>query len=383
MAKRRTFGSTRRLPSGRWQARYQLVDGSSIPGPSTFETRELADRWLATQHSERGAGTWVDPRDGLVTLDACAELWAEARTGRPSTVVRDRGYVERYLRAGRLADLGLGKITPALIRGWVADLDRDGLAPATIVKAGQLLGAILDQAVADRCIPSNPARLVSWPKVEQAELRVLTGPEIDGLVEAIDARYRLLVRLGLTAGLRIGEMCALRAGDVDPLRRTVRVERTLVEVEGMLVENPPKTRAGLRTVPIGADLADDLAVYLAGAHRDDLVWEAPKGDGPIRLASWRTRFWRPATETAGLAGFRVHDMRHTAVSAWIRGGVDPTTVARWAGHASVVSVFARYGHAIPRPDDSATFDRVAAMLDAERKAQAKVVGIDDGRRRQR
>ena len=54
---RRSFGTTRRLPSGRWQARYATKDGERITAPDTFRTKADANRWLATIEADMARGT--------------------------------------------------------------------------------------------------------------------------------------------------------------------------------------------------------------------------------------------------------------------------------------------------------------------------------------
>lgn len=365
------FGNIRQLPSGRFQARYDDPAAGTVTAPRTFDTWEAADLWLAGERVAHAGGTWVDPTAGRLPLRTYVETWQGGLVGRrASTSARDAGYVERYIVA-ELGDRELGAVTAADVRQWVRRLTDRGLAPATVGKAGQLLGAVYDQAVADRLVPANPTSTVRWPKVERHELDVLTPAEIDALADAIDQRFRAVVLLGCWAGLRIGEIVGLRVGDVDVLRRTVTVNRTVVEVSGELHVHAPKTRAGRRAVPIPASIADELGVLLDGKHRDDLVVEAPKG-GYVRLASWRSRYWHDAVEAIGREGFRIHDMRHTAVSLWISTGADAKKVAAWAGHASVVSVFDRYGHLFP-----ADADTTMSALDALRSAQpaGKVVAL--------
>ena len=76
------------------------------------------------------------------------------------------------------------------------------------------------------------------------------------------------------------------------------------------------------------------------------VSPAPEG-GPLRASAFRRRVWRPATEAAGVAPLRPHDMRHTAVTFSIADGADAKEVATWAGHSSVATVYDRYGHLLP------------------------------------
>ena len=63
---RRSFGSVRRLPSGRWQARYRDVAGKSHTAPETFATRPEATRFLAQVETDLARGEWTDPRAGRV-----------------------------------------------------------------------------------------------------------------------------------------------------------------------------------------------------------------------------------------------------------------------------------------------------------------------------
>ncbi len=157
------------------------------------------------------------------------------------------------------------------------------------------------------------------------------------------------------AGLRAGELFGLRAARVDLLRRRLEIAEIVVEVRGTLTFGPPKTRAGRRSVPIPAFVADTLNEHLieAGVGPDGHVFRAPRG-GPVRLAQWRRRFWLPALPQADLAPMRVHDLRHTAVALWIAAGATPTEIAARAGHTSVVTVLDRYGHLLPGSEDKVT-----------------------------
>jgi Phage integrase family len=83
------------------------------------------------------------------------------------------------------------------------------------------------------------------------------------------------------------------------------------------------------------------------------------------VTAFRARVWRPATRTAGLAGLRIHDLRHTAVALWIAAGANPKEVAARAGHASVSFTLDRYGHLYPEAD-TALRDRLEVLCGAAR-----------------
>ncbi len=337
----------RRFANGSWEARYRAPDGRERS--RRFATRREAQEYLQRVGTERQRGEWRDPSHGRVLLaDWVAEWRATTVNLRPSSRARD----EAYLRTHVLPAFGttpLGRITQLDVRAWVAELAATGLAPATVHKAYQTLSKILRSAVDGGLIAQSPCRSVALPKVDVQEMRFLTPPEITALAEAMAPHYRALVLFDAYCGLRLGELAGLRRGRVDLLRRRVRVVETAMEVRGQLVFNPPKTRAGNRTVPVPAMVAEVMGGHLSefsGPGTDGLVFPGADG-GVLRANGWRARHWRPAVKAAGVEPLRPHDLRHTAVSLWIAAGASPKQVATWAGHTSVALVLDRYGHLFP------------------------------------
>lgn len=350
---RSNFGHVRQRDNGRWQARHQTADGRQHS--ATFDSYDDAHSWLRLEAIALGDRSWIDRRDGRISFADWSHHWREAGTRglRPSTVQRDLEYLERYLLPA-FGDYELGDLEAATVDRFVGDMSAR-LAPATVHKAAQILSKILDEAVRARRIPTNPAAGVRLPKVEREEMRFLTPAEVRKLADTMVDQYRAAVYLGAYAGLRAGEMFGLRVGRLNGA--VVEVGEIVTEVAGRQIFGPPKTRAGRRRVQLPGKVADMLAEHVVGKPADAHVFEAPLG-GPVRLASWRSRYWRPATAAAGLDGLRVHDLRHTAVALWIAAGASPLEVARRAGHSSVSVVLDRYGHLLP-----GTEDKLAASLD--------------------
>ena len=116
MASKRRFGRVRRLPSGRWQARYKGPEGIDRPAPRTFAFKTDAERWLALMEAEIVRGDWIDPDAGRVTFGKYAETWIEERPGlRAKTVELYRYLLRRHL-APTFGPLALADISEQRVR---------------------------------------------------------------------------------------------------------------------------------------------------------------------------------------------------------------------------------------------------------------------------
>ncbi len=297
---------------------------------------------------------------------------------RPST---QRIY-DANIRNHILPELGaveLGKLTPSMLRGWLAGLAvkvgrRGTLAPGSVAQAYRTLNRLLEAAVENELLGRNPLRSVKPPRVEAEPMRFLSHDEVAALAAAIDPRYRALVLLAAYSGLRAGELAALRRKHVDLLHRTVTVVEQVQRIGGSFVVLPPKSAAGRRSVAIPTLVADALQDHLAnfGEPRPEgLVFPAP-GGGFLRPENFRNRSWLPAVRAAGVAPLRLHDLRHTCASLAIAAGADVKVLQRMLGHASAALTLDRYGHLMPGQERSVA-DRLDAM--ARRATPAPVTRV--------
>src|SRR6185312_11796554 len=152
MAKRSGFGNVRRLPSGRWQARYTDQAGISRSAPFTFHTKQDAVAWLSTVRADLIRGQWLPP-DADTTLRQYAAVWLEHRTLKPRTVEHYRMLLDRHILPA-LGEYPMRKLSPAIVRQWHARtlVDR----PALRAHSYALLRTICTTAVSDDLIVANP-----------------------------------------------------------------------------------------------------------------------------------------------------------------------------------------------------------------------------------
>jgi integrase len=337
MAGRRRFGRVRRLPSGRWQARYPGPDGVDRPAPETFATKTDANVWLTMKEAEIRTGDWLDPAAGAVLFGEYAASWVAERPNlRPKTVQLYEGLVRLHL-VPLLGPLAVADIREGTVRRWRRSLLDSGVGSVTVSKAYRLLKSILNTAVDDGLIRRNPCRIDGAGQEHSPERPVLTIAQVVALADAFtDRRYRLLVLLAVFCSLRWGELAALPRYCVDTEAGIISVRFSVVELaRGPLVTGPPKSAAGKRDVTIPALLLPDVAAHLEDFTAADpraLVFTGPKG-AQLRRSNF-TRAWSRATAAAGLSGFHFHDLRHTGNALAGEEGASLRELMERMGHSS-------------------------------------------------
>jgi integrase len=392
---RRRFGNVRRLPSGRYQARYVGPDGIERKAPNTFGTERQAAKWLTVVESEVIKGDWTAPETGEVQLGAYGRKWIAERKLQPRTRENYEDLFRLHIRP-HLGGLGLGALTPQTIRTWRQRLLDGGTPEPQAVKAYSLLRAILNTAVKeDELIRQNPCRIPGYDRYHTPERPVATVGQVLALAERMPIRFSALVIVAAFSGLRWGELAALRRCDVDLAAGTVRVPRKLAALRTGLEIGPPKSEAGNRTVTLPAAARSVLAVHLTehvGEGTEALVFTGEKG-AALRVSSFRQATgWTEALRAAGMpAGFHFHDLRHTGNNLAAATGASTRDLMHRMGHASMRAALI-YQHAnserdreiadgmdrrIAKQAKRATKDQAAKDTPARDRAAAKRKPVKD------
>lgn len=195
---------------------------------------------------------------------------------------------------------------------------------------------------------------------------MLRAPEGFGRIDAEVEDDRALWAMAMYAGLRMGELRALQWDDVDLEAGVIRVTRSWDPVAGPVA---PKSRAGVRVVPIASDLRRELiALRLRRPDTSGLVFgrSAVQPFEPKSITSRAKRVW----ERAGLEPIGPHECRHTFASLMIAAGVNTKALSTYMGHASITITLDRYGHLMPGNEVEAAHQLDTYLRTAVRAVEA-------------
>ncbi len=350
----------------RGATKWRAAEGPAPDGYLTPKAAEARLRELLTTVPTKP----TPPRPPQRTFgEACAE-WLRYiehdRARRPSTVGDYRNTVRRYLLPA------FGEGTP--VRGITTDhidayrkqlLEEGQLSRRTVQKILVLLHGIMKRAKRRKWIPSNPAEDAERITLKRSgDFNVLSPTEVEAVARAArDGQDGAVFLTAAFSGLRLGELRALRWGDVDFVGERILVRKGVTRWQ----EGMPKS-GRVRSVPLVAQVAralDGLSRREWFAGPSDLVFCNEVG-GFIDDGRLRARFYA-ALRDAGLGHLRekkdrvvFHDLRHTFGTLAVRA-FPLTDVKAFMGHESIDTTMI-YVHHIPQTDAAA---RLSALLSAD------------------
>lgn len=347
----------------KWEVRFRGPDHRTTRKRG-FTTKKDAQRWADHLGVSLSAGGYVATSAGRANVARLGAEWLQRQAHLKPSSARVVGSAWRTHVKPKWGEVQVGKIRRSQVQSWVAELSsRRG--PVTVTRAFGVLAAILDDAVADQLIATNPARGVKLPKRKRAEQVYLTAPQLHALADHAKDRRALVLLLGF-GGLRFAEAAALRVRHLDLLRRRIHIRENAVTVGGRVEVGTPKNHAA-RTVAITRLVAQELSQQCVGKGRDDLVFPSARG-GYMLLPSNTKSWWSGAIDRAQRddpefprAG--VHMLRHTAASLMISAGATVKAIQTQLGHQSATLTLDRYGHLFP--------DDLGDLVDALERSASK------------
>ena len=297
------------------------------------------------------------------------ETLASAEDLRESTRYHYLGMARKHI-APAIGHLALAEVDGPALRAFFVSMRDAGFSSSYRSVARNILSRTLQLALSEGLAERNPMLSVAAAREQyRSDVRPLEVHEVEALADSIRPRYRAAVLVMAYAGLRIGEVGALTASNVNLLRRELRVRSGVARAGGRIIVSTTKTPAGRRTVPIPKFLVEELDFHTSvyGLAPDGRIFHTPGTNqhtneyGLLHASSLHKPF-KAARHRAELPHATPHTLRHTYAAFLIREGAHPKVIQTLMGHTSIKVTLDLYGHLFPGMGEE-----LATRLEARRK----------------
>lgn len=273
-----------------------------------------------------------------MTLREYISFWQETydrQQSRPTTYAAHNYVFKNHILPG-LGDIPLSELTSEMAGEFLEERRRfgnhrpgsSGLGEETMRHIHRLLQQCLDQAIRDGLLTENPAKAFHYRKSMTVKANIMTPLEMEDYLDAAERLgYLPMFMLALTAGLRQGELIALKWSDLDIESRTLTIAENRAVVRRELVEYGDQTR----TITLTTEVVDLLIMEHSKHPSSPLMFTHPATLKPYSPQMVR-RMHNEIIKEAGIDHIRYVDLRHTCAILALKNGMDTKELAQMLGH---------------------------------------------------
>lgn len=382
MAKRgNNEGSITKRVDGRWMGRLALGNGKrqTVYGKTRAEVvRRLAEAVKAKEEH-------LPVVNNRRTVEQFLNKWLATVQPRlqPTTHARYEGLV-RLQVIPEIGKYKLARLTAADLQSLYSTWRTRGLSATSVRHLHAVLHTALAQAARWDYVPRNVADLVVKPKMAARQMHPLTLEQATLLLDAAAGdRLEALYVVAVSAGLRQGELLALRWSNIEWDSGSLQVRGTMQPTREGLRIAEPKTKSSRRSVQLAplamdalkrhrsAQKVERLKVGEGWNHDLDLVFPNRFGQ-PMGAAVLLKGSFHPLLKRAGLPHMRFHELRHGAATYQLEAGTPAKVVSEMLGHSTIAITLDLYSHVTPTMQSRAA--EVANDVLAGRARQGRSAG---------
>ena len=335
-------GYVTQTPNGKWRG--QLMDGNdpvtgkriikSFTAPTKREVLQKIKDYKLEKEKEASPPS--------LTFSQWADRWyKDYKTQVEPSTYANYKYTLQDLKA-HFGSQELSTIRPMDINDYLTGLVWKGLSHSKISKCRAMLIQIMDSAVANSLLDRNPARAAKTIRAETVTGELapkakdsFTSEEVERLLQELpDTSEGNAIRLLLGSGMRIQELLALTAADIAEDGSWIRINKAVKMVDAKPILGPPKSRRGIRTIPIPPRFRAYACDLRRRAGKLFAIRSHKLGE-PCSVESFRNRYYAALKQVAGVRRLTPHSCRHTYITLLQKGGVPLETIARLVGHSRI------------------------------------------------
>ena len=343
---------------GRWEGRYicgRKPDGRaqyvSVYGRSCADVRnKIRERLRACtpEPAPRSAGTSV------LTVNQLFESFLSHADVKPSTYARYKTVIDLHILP-KLGKRRVAGLTAKELSGYLAEKRRCGnlrtggpLSEKSVRDLAVLLKSALRFAQKEFHIYTDALNM-PLPSYKQKRVRVFSDQEVQRMakeIQDVPNQKNTGILLALCAGMRIGEICALKVSDIDFLAGTIDISRAVQRIQTgkktELLVQTPKSNASERVIPLTSDLLCYLKTAVRGLPEQAYILTG-RADKPMEPRTLRYYF-SGVLKRCNIRYRNFHVLRHTFATRCIETGMDVKSLSELLGHADVRTTLKLYVH---------------------------------------
>ena len=215
------------------------------------------------------------------------------------------------------------------------------LSKRTLEYVYRIFSLVLQMAVDEDILKSNPCRTVKKPKIEKSIIHIPSPEEVGTLIAAASPRYSLFFWIAWETGMRRGEILALTWRDIDRKSKTISISKAAYIVDSRVKVGPPKTKSSNRTLPISKTLLAQLAPPKGFSPAGHIF---ARENGELFYPNDVSKAFTLTAAKVGLKGNTLHHLRHAHAHALLKEKIPMEVVQHRLGHSSIQMTVDLYGH---------------------------------------
>ena len=335
-----------------WYIDY-YCEGRRMREPASKKKTE-AEEMLEARKTDIVRGEFHLPGKRKIKFEKFAQEYLEYAKINKRSWERDRvilGHLMPHFKG-----MALSKINPKHIEDYKRTrLKR--VRPVTINRELALLKYMFSLARKWKYTNENPVKEVKFFQETQYIMRVLNETEIKRLVNATEGYPRAIIILALNTAMRKGEILNLRWNDVDFFKEYICIKETKSNL--------------IRKIPMNSVV---MATLNSIERKGDYVFSGGEAGKPYADIFYP---FKAACKKVGIKDLRFHDLRHTAATLMVTGGIDLVTVSKILGHADIKMTM-RYAH--PTPENKRNAVSVLASIFTGKKEKIATIQPQEERK---
>jgi integrase len=256
-----TYTRTRSKRHGRglrWRA--EIIDDAGQPRSEHFARKDDARLWLEKQSAALVTGTYVDPRLGKTTLASFYREWSSHQVWVPGT----QRAMDLAVHSATFGAIPFADLRSSHVQSWIKTMQNKPLQASTIHTRLVNVRGVVRAAVRDRLLSQDVNATIKLPRQRKASaaMSIPAPDEVGKLLRKADSRFVAFIGLCAFGGLRLGEAAVLQVGDVDFLKREIRVTRQVQRANAKQVEIRPPKNGSERTVYAPDELIEQISEHI-------------------------------------------------------------------------------------------------------------------------